>query len=88
MHWKEGWFVHLRVPVNYWDDQKNQRNFLLEFASKNGVNQHSDWGKITTRHLIDSGGYTLLNRFGISVYRTLKGVFSGLVVITAAIETI
>jgi hypothetical protein len=53
-------------PRNFWDDVKNQRNFL-DWASKEfKIQDMSDWYRVTQKDLIDIGGSSLLGKYNYS----------------------
>lgn len=69
------WFE--RLPVNYWKNPNNQRNFFREFAEKYGIKNPRDWGNVTRKQLEDAGGTALLYRFRGNIRIALQSSFPG-----------
>lgn len=69
------WFEFM--PQGYWKDIQNRRNFLENFARKNGISKPSDWGNVTIQQIKESGGNSLLKCYSGSLIKTLEGVFPG-----------
>lgn len=42
-----------------------------------GIKTPEDWGRITLTQVLDHGGGTLLNCYSSSLFKTLKGIYSG-----------
>lgn len=81
------WFS--RVSGSYWKIQKNQIDFLSEFATMHGIKQPKDWGNVTQKQvrvklvlvsltrlkIIEAGGATLIGNFGANLRKMLQSVF-------------
>jgi hypothetical protein len=46
-------------------------------TSKLSIKQPKDWGSVTQQEFIANKGVSLLNKYGKSLYRLLKHVYSG-----------
>lgn len=64
-------------PKAYWKSSTNKRKFLDEFKLKFKIIQPKEWGNITTQNIVKSGGISLLNQYGGSLYQCLRSVYSG-----------
>lgn len=78
--WTKEWFEYAKIyPKNHWKDRNNQRVFLDKVAKALKITNPSDWGKITTTQIIESGGGTLLNDYYKgSLFNTLQSVYPGM----------
>lgn len=77
-----------RYPVHYFDDKKNQKKFLDEFAMKYNLTCPGDWSRITLTMMKQRGGQVcvkscykltlkgLLARHNNSLYSALSSVYS------------
>lgn len=60
----------------FWEIEENQRNFLLELGKKFNILKPADWGKITWRDVVKSGGTSILSKHG-SLFNALQQNFKG-----------
>lgn len=66
----------IQRSVNFWKDRKNQRNFLEEFATKFGIHQPNEWGKVTISDIKKGGGATfIINHHQSNVRKALAENF-------------
>lgn len=81
--WKRDWFHRSkRVHTNnYWSNPNNAKTFLSQLASKLGINQPQDWGRISLQTIKEHKGRYLLDRHRGSLFLTLQSVFPGLTVL-------
>lgn len=56
---------------------ENQKLFLDGLAIKLNIKSPSDWGSVRIRAVQDHHGSTIIERFGGSLQRALKTVYSG-----------
>src|SRR5689334_2301935 len=76
--WKSEWFIHAqKFEMGFWKRKENQKYFLEELASKLGVKEPQDWGKVTTQKIIENNGSSLLH-IHKSLRRALEENFPGL----------
>jgi len=54
---------HNRLPVRYWDNVNNQRNFLDFLAKKLEIKQPSDWSRVVVRDFIKYGGSAIFKNY-------------------------
>eukprot|EP01114_Cavostelium_apophysatum_P010240 TRINITY_DN23747_c0_g1_i1.p1 TRINITY_DN23747_c0_g1~~TRINITY_DN23747_c0_g1_i1.p1 ORF type:complete len:212 (-),score=32.79 TRINITY_DN23747_c0_g1_i1:90-725(-) len=73
--WNYRDFRFERFPPNYWQNIKNQRQFMDELALKLDIKQPSDWGCVQQKTVNESYGSGLLSEYGNSLPRLLKGVY-------------
>lgn len=73
--WEVSWFK--RAPRNHWDDLSNRQKYLLQLATKLGVQKHEDWGKISYRKLLKIGSSGILVKYNNSLVKVLKETFPG-----------
>eukprot|EP01114_Cavostelium_apophysatum_P017882 TRINITY_DN5405_c0_g1_i1.p1 TRINITY_DN5405_c0_g1~~TRINITY_DN5405_c0_g1_i1.p1 ORF type:complete len:716 (-),score=103.25 TRINITY_DN5405_c0_g1_i1:1172-3319(-) len=64
-----------KKPPGYWQDLKNQRDFLEQIARDFNLSCKEDWSKISIKDIIDKGGYMLLRQYNNSIVWMLKTVF-------------
>jgi len=63
--WKKEWFENTNAfPRKYWMNEENHRSFLDQLAKKHKVKEPSDWGKVTTKDILESKGKRLLDCHG------------------------
>jgi len=60
--WKKQYAVRPSVPESYWDKEENVREFLAHTAKELGVQQPSDWARVSRQQLNELGGRGLLRR--------------------------
>lgn len=58
-------------------NKNNQRKFLDNLAIKLNIETPRDWGNITIQKVAANGGISLLGIYQHSLFRTLKGVYTG-----------
>lgn len=64
-----------RCPKSFWEDVKNQRNFMDWIAQQKNFTSMDDWYKLTYNDLKSMGGGTLLIKYNSSVIQLLMGVY-------------
>eukprot|EP00011_Vannellida_sp_DIVA3-517-6-12_P005340 CAMPEP_0114617818 /NCGR_PEP_ID=MMETSP0168-20121206/7390_1 /TAXON_ID=95228 ORGANISM="Vannella sp., Strain DIVA3 517/6/12" /NCGR_SAMPLE_ID=MMETSP0168 /ASSEMBLY_ACC=CAM_ASM_000044 /LENGTH=455 /DNA_ID=CAMNT_0001828959 /DNA_START=111 /DNA_END=1475 /DNA_ORIENTATION=- len=64
-----------RVPNGYWDSGENRRSFVDSVARAAGVQQASDWRKVSSQEVQRLGGSRLLARFNGSLADLLQDVY-------------
>ena len=52
-------------PSGYWKNKENINKFLSELQIKYNLNTPDDWNSITQKHIQESGGSRLLNKYSI-----------------------
>ena len=63
-------------PSNYWDDLKNQRNFMDWIGKELKINELNDWYKVTKKDIVNiAGKLGPLIRYQDSLYRILCAVY-------------
>jgi len=67
-----------RVHKGYWDEARNQRNFLENLAFKLNIKSPENLGSLTVRLITENGGAGLLSKFGGSVQRVLREAYPNL----------
>jgi hypothetical protein len=61
---------------------ENRQKFLNEIAIKLNLKEPSDWGKVSTRYITQSGGSTLLqNYYNGSLFQCLQSVYKGILIL-------
>ena len=60
---------------NYWKDKSNQVNKLKELEQKLGIKEPSDWYRVKTRDVINSGGSSLLEQYNSSLSSMLIALY-------------
>eukprot|EP01114_Cavostelium_apophysatum_P021759 TRINITY_DN7678_c0_g1_i2.p1 TRINITY_DN7678_c0_g1~~TRINITY_DN7678_c0_g1_i2.p1 ORF type:complete len:759 (+),score=135.48 TRINITY_DN7678_c0_g1_i2:52-2328(+) len=60
-----------QLPSGYWHRQENRLRFLENFAKSRGFLSKEDWYSVTSQDFKNSGGGSLLNRYGGSVREML-----------------
>ena len=65
------------VPHGYWEDSKNQRNFMEWLGGKLNFSKMEDWYKINKVSFLENHGAGFLKKFGNSPRAAVVGVFRG-----------
>lgn len=68
-------------PKGHWESLENQREFFSEVATKFGIKNPEDWGKVTYKQIMKLGGSSLLNQYSSSLLTALKTVYPGLLTV-------
>ena len=61
-------------------DEANENQSIIELeelAKKLKIKEPKDWGRITTRKVIENGGIHVLRAYQGSLYKALESVFPG-----------
>jgi hypothetical protein len=66
------WKLNQTVEPGYWNIKENQRNFLEWLTTENGLSLD----KLTTKNIKDSGGASLLEKYGGSAAKVVNSVFT------------
>ena len=61
----EGKFNNMKKASNYWNQDVNVENFLLELKEKLNLISFDDWNSLTQKQIISNGGRTLLRYFSL-----------------------
>lgn len=78
VNWKREWFIKEKAfPYKFWQQEENQRLFLLNFAKEKGFKSPADWGKITFREMNKNLGGRLLSLYNGSLSSALMKLFPG-----------
>ena len=71
--------------LRYWQDQRNQRNFLDFLSNQFDIKKPSDWYNIKTSQFIENGGKSLLNYHNSSLISALKFAYPGFLILRISI---
>ena len=58
-------FKNPRQTPGYWENKENILQFLSQIKEKYSLNKPEDWNSITTKHIQDNGGGTLLLKYSM-----------------------
>lgn len=75
--WNIEWFS--RYPPRFWNDKRNQREFLDKLAKELCIEEDRDWKGVTSSIVQENGGSALLNQYSGNLYRALQGAYPGLI---------
>jgi hypothetical protein len=64
------------VSIGYWDDPKNQREYLDWLGGHLGVRELEDWYQIKVSDVAKNGGVSLLSRHGDSLIKLLSAIYN------------
>ncbi len=64
-----------RVPIGYWLDTKNQRNFMEMIRKTLNNTNHEGFYSLSTTSLIRQGGTSLLRTYNGSLFKLLSSVY-------------
>lgn len=73
-HWNL--FKFKTVPRNFWDEQKNQIDFLDDLGKTLGLKDMNGWYSVTKKEIQDNGGAGLIAKFGDSPTNLLRSAYS------------
>lgn len=59
----------------FWKSYENQRIFFDQLAISFNIQSPREWGCITYGQLVESGGSSLLNYYGNSIQKALRGAY-------------
>lgn len=57
-------WLFLKVPHNFWNEEKNETEFMNWLCAKLDIKEPSDWYKTTAKQIGDLGGGSLLLKYG------------------------
>lgn len=77
IEWRREWFPRIPIGAKFWMSLENRRKFLDEIKLNFDIKQPSDWGKLTYKDFINTGGRTLLGYYDHSFYKCLTTIYSG-----------
>lgn len=63
------------TPKGYWQNKKNQREFMDGLGKDLGFNTKEDWYKISKSHIVDQGGNSLLRYYGGSPSKLVQAIY-------------
>lgn len=87
VHWEREWFVNVpKYSHSFWNNMSNQRLFLYNIASEYGIEDPSQWKRLTYALIKKQGGNVstvlrflmtqgLLSRYSNSLHLVLKSVY-------------
>ena len=64
-----------RAQSNYWNDIKNQKEYMESLGKKLGYTCQEDWYKVTRNDFTDNYGRGLINIYGNLVHQPIKSIF-------------
>jgi hypothetical protein len=64
-----------QVPKGFWNDMKNQRDFLNWFGKEMGILQQSDWYRIRVTDFAQRRGIDLLHMYRHFIGKMLEAIF-------------
>lgn len=74
IEWEQDWF---NTSPGYWQNLENQRKFLENLSHLFGIKNIQDWGKISSKKVIECGGRPLLKQYGYSLRKALFTLYPG-----------
>lgn len=63
--------------IGFWDVKENQKQFFDSLAKKLHIKSPLDWGKVTTQHVKENKGSSLLLMYNNSVSNALRYIYPG-----------
>ena len=58
-------FEETNKPPGYWDDNDNIQKFIDTIRNNFNLKSVDDWNSLTTKQIVNFGGYSLLNKFSL-----------------------
>ena len=57
--------IKCKKPSNYWENEENVKEFLLEVKNKYNLENNEDWNNLTKENIISMGGKSLFAKYTI-----------------------